>query len=394
MSKLVKYHNDINNIPLRNFTEKELNLFFTIIYKAKDTGISEIKLDFIELKKLALTGREDKRLIESLDNMNRKLLSLNQKIILEDKKIVFFNLFNTFIIDPIEKNMTIEIHKNFKYMLNDLQVYTKFELMELVKLRSSYSKNMFRLLKQISKNNWRLITLEEFKRILCIPDSYRISEIDKRVLKPIIKELTPIFPNLSVEKIKKGRSIEKLKFTWGNKKIKVAEKIKEIRISEKLNKIIEKTKKNRYIKPLLSNKNIAYLTKKYSEKELIEGLNFAYNEIEIKITSLNYLEKTIESGINKEEIKLIVKKDEPKNLQGIEMKQAEQKELREETRESIKQQTEEIKKEFMDLSKEEQEEVERIAFELFISDSKVEKIMPLHKQIFKTIKGNYINKLI
>ena len=32
-----------------------------------------------------------------------------------------------------------------------------------------------------------------------------------------MEELSPIFPNLKLEKVKKGRSIDKLIFTWGNR---------------------------------------------------------------------------------------------------------------------------------------------------------------------------------
>lgn len=393
MSNLVKYHNDINNIPLRNLSENEINLFFSLIFKAKDQGTNTIKINFSELKKISRGYRDNERFYKSLEGLSTKLLKIIQRVEVDDK-IIMFTIFNRFIIDKKDSILEIKISEDLKYLLNDLDQYTKFELLELVKLKSSYSKTMFRLLKQISKNNWRLIKFEDFKRILCIPESYKMCDIDRQILKPVIKELTPIFPGLAVEKIKKGRSIYKLNFTWESKGVKEAEKTKEIEISEKLNKIIEKTKKNRFIKPLLFNENIAYLTEKYSEKELIEGLNFAYNEIKIKITSINYLEKTIESGINKEKIKLIVKKDEPKDLQGVETKQEEQKELKKETREPIRPQSEEIKKEFMNLSKDDQEEVERIAFKLFTKESEIETITSIHKMIFKSLRGHYINKII
>lgn len=332
MSGLVKYHNDINKIPLRNFTDKELNLFFTIIYKAKNMGIKKMEFDFVELKKIASTHRADERLIKSLENMNYKMLDLKQRVETPSGDIHMFNLFSSFMISPTKKIMEVEIHENFSYMLNDLPVYTKFELAQLVRLRSSYAKNMFRLLKEFESTNFKIIFFEEFKRMLCIPSSYRTSDINQRVLKPIMEELIPIFPNLKIEKVKKGRSIDKLIFTWGNRSLPSGEiapgvqpkKVEEIEISEGLYRNFEKVKKNRFIKPLITSQNIAHLVNKYSELELIEGLNFASTEIKTEIKSINYLIKTINTGIVQDEIKIVVKND----LQGVETKKEEKKGLK------------------------------------------------------------------
>ena len=95
-----------------------------------------------------------------------------------------------------------------------------------------------------------------------------MGEVDRRVIKPAISELSPLFPDLKLEKIKDGRKIKSLKFTWANYcslQSKEDQPVIEIKISDKLNKIIEKTKKNRFIKPLLTVSNIENLINKYSE---------------------------------------------------------------------------------------------------------------------------------
>lgn len=360
MSELVEYHNDINKIPLRNFTDKELNLFFTIIYKAKNRDIKKMKFDFVDLKKLALTGREDKRLIKALENMNYKMLDLKQRVETPSGVIHMFNLFSSFTIDPNNKFMEVEIHENFSYMLNDLPQYTQFELSQLVRLRSSYAKNMFRLLKEFEGSKLRIIFLEEFKRILCVPSSYRASELNKWVITPIMEELSPIFNNLKLEKVKKGRSIDKLIFTWGNRNI-LSDKttckgnsvktglIEEVVISEGLNKVIEKVKKNRFIKPLMTNGNIEKLLKKFTDQELTKGLNFASSEIKTEIKSINYLIKTINTGIEEKEIKIVVKKSKPNDLQGLQPREEVKKELTEEITKPINYEVEEFKKNVLEI---------------------------------------------
>lgn len=135
------------------------------------------------------------------------------------------------------------------------------------------------------------------------------SDIDRRVFNPSMGELLPIFPNLKLEKIKKGRKIDQVKFTWGNRcsiEDKQDQPVIEIKISEQLNKTIEKTKKNRFIQPLLTVSNIEKLIKKYPEDLLIKGLNFAIQEINYEIKVLSYLEKTIDTGIENSKKKIIV----------------------------------------------------------------------------------------
>ena len=87
-------------------------------------------------------------------------------------------------------------------------------------LKSTYSKNMFRLLKQYKHTGYMKIKVEDFRDRLDIPDSYRMSNINQFVLKPIINELSPIFKNLNINKIKakKGRKIEFLEFTFDAEK--------------------------------------------------------------------------------------------------------------------------------------------------------------------------------
>lgn len=125
-------------------------------------------------------------------------------------------------------------------------------------------------------------------------------------------ELPQYFLNLRLEKIKTGKKITSLKFSW-NKKFEKIENQKNdniidiIEISDNLNKIIEKVKKNRFITPLLTIDNIEILVEMFQEKDLIKGLNWSYREIKQEIKSLNYLIKSIKTGMEQKEKKLVVK---------------------------------------------------------------------------------------
>lgn len=121
-----------------------------------------------------------------------------------------------------------------------------------------------------------------------------------------MKDLPKYFPNLKIEKIKSGKKITSLKFSWSGKVEKIEPKkiddmidIIEIEISEKLNQAIVKTKKNRFIEKLLTIDNIEILTQMFQENDLIKGLLWAYKEVRQDISTLNYLIKTIRTGVEK-----------------------------------------------------------------------------------------------
>lgn len=121
-----------------------------------------------------------------------------------------------------------------------------------------------------------------------------------------MKDLPKYFPNLKIEKIKSGKKITSLKFSWSGKVEKIEPKkiddmidIIEIEISEKLNQAIVKTKKNRFIEKLLTIDNIEILTQMFQENNLIKGLLWAYKEVRQDISTLNYLIKTIRTGVEK-----------------------------------------------------------------------------------------------
>lgn len=92
--------------------------------------------------------------------------------------------------------------------------------MEFTEISGVYSKLLYKLLKQWKTTGRWEVKLDEFRRLLDIPATYRITNINQKVLNPGIKELQKVddFKNLRVTKVKNGRKIETLIFTfkpWG-----------------------------------------------------------------------------------------------------------------------------------------------------------------------------------
>ncbi|MGL4424698.1 MAG: replication initiation protein [Cetobacterium sp.] len=221
MSQIVKYDSKMNELNFSKFKEKELDIFFSICYKLKEIGLEEITLTFQELKELSNYKRTSlNELIQDIESVYDKILSFKFKIS-NDEGFIKFNLFNHYQVKTNEKVVIIAVNERYRFVLNDIDKFTKFDLIEFSNLSSSYARNMFRLLKQFDNNNkscWYEVDIDKFKELLGIPRSYKMIDIDKRVLVPITQQLKPLFNNLKLEKIKKGVKVVALKFTWSNKK--------------------------------------------------------------------------------------------------------------------------------------------------------------------------------
>lgn len=219
----VVYRNEMNLVPLRRFTSTEINLFFAMCNKLKEKDTDTLKLTFEELKTLSNYSSETRninRFTKELDEVYKKMLELTIRYE-DDEVIERFVLFNQYKIHKKEQYLEISTSPNLKHILNSItNNFTKFELQEMTHLKSTYAKNMFRILKQFKHSGYVKIGIDDFKTRLDIPNSYQMNDITKRVLKPIIKELGSIFNNLNINKIKsrKGRKIEYLEFIFDAEK--------------------------------------------------------------------------------------------------------------------------------------------------------------------------------
>ncbi|GAA8622077.1 replication initiation protein [Staphylococcus caprae] len=217
----VVYRNEMNLVPLRKFTSTEIDIFFVLCNKLKEVDTNRINIPFSELKELSnYYTRSQDRFLKELEQIYDKMLNLTYTY-RSGKNFEKFVLFTDYKVNSTDEYLSISINSNLKHILNKITSdFTKFELWEMTHLKSTYAKNMMRLLKQYKHTGYLKLKLSDFKDRLDIPKSYKMNDITKRVLKPIIKELVPLFPNLEINKIKakKGRSIEYLEFTFDGEK--------------------------------------------------------------------------------------------------------------------------------------------------------------------------------
>lgn len=210
MHEISKQHNDLIDLPLRKFNASEIDILLAICYKCQNENTLKITLTFDQIRRLAhFKSKNKQELIRVIEETNRKLLQLNFKIG-DDIDFIQLVLFPTFEVKGSEEILTVQVHEKFAYLLNNLtENYTSLELQQSASLRSSYAKGIYKKLRKYRDTGiWR-VSLIDFKEYLDIPGSYRISDINKVIIKPSINELSSYFLELNCRpyynKQKKGR---------------------------------------------------------------------------------------------------------------------------------------------------------------------------------------------
>ena len=191
MNEIVKYRNELNKVALRNFKSKELDLFIAIISRMRDKE-EEVTFSFDYLKNLIQYETSN-----SIETFHKELKSMYNKLIKcvygweNEDETVRFVLFTEYTIDKKNKTVKVGVNKKYSWVLNAITdgLFTRFELEEFVRLKSSYTKEFYRRMKQFRSTGFWSVNLDEFKRLMDIPVNYRMCDIDVKVLKPIQKEL-------------------------------------------------------------------------------------------------------------------------------------------------------------------------------------------------------------
>lgn len=224
----ITYKNDLNAINLNGLSETQMNVFFTLLERLQYSQDNTINIELSELYELAqipLSTEFRKSILERLKVLQNYTFMYDPS----PTKTAQLVILPYLEIDSEQKIIKAEVMPQFKerYLKSDFSKgkWTKYDLMEFVYLPSTYTKTIYRFLKQWrTQGKWE-VSYNDFKDILGIPDTYKACDINKRIIEPSMKVLGEIthtlfdtertpFENLKCEKIKKGQKIETLIFTF------------------------------------------------------------------------------------------------------------------------------------------------------------------------------------
>lgn len=223
----VHYHNELNQLQFKDFSLQEFKLFFSYLSEFDYDEKGEKTLTFQRIKELMnLENESNERMVSIIESTYDKMIKLNFKIGTKTE-FVKFVLFTRYKVSLENAQVDMKINEEFKYIVNELKDKFSVAKLNLINgFKSKYSLRLYAQLCQVSKlksenlidgYNFLSLKIEEFKRILDIPDSYTMDNINKRVLKPIEEELSIIYDYFAYEKIKKGRKITSIKFLFREK---------------------------------------------------------------------------------------------------------------------------------------------------------------------------------
>ena len=235
IKEMVKYDNLLNKLPLSGLNAIELDLFMALCAKAKGKGHDLIILKYADLKKLLdMSKQNDTYFHKKLQEMCARLKKIDCSTITDDDDFLEFNLFSTFAGSLKSKELRVRVNEDLEFLLNDVSSFTVFELRKFVVLKSKYSKNLFRLLKQYNNTGVYRISAEELRKLLDCPGHYPNKEFIRACLKPSMEELSSCFADLKVNPIRgsgRGRPIQEYRFTF--KPVKPARESKDPSIPPK-----------------------------------------------------------------------------------------------------------------------------------------------------------------
>lgn len=215
-NEIVKYQNRLNDIPLRKFNAAEMNILFAIFSRVRDKDQDEVVLSFDYLKQISNYSKHE-NFATYLQTVSDKLLGLNAYTD-DGNTYTKFVLFNEYTIIRDEQLLKVAVNPKFKGLFNDLKNWTRFSLQQFTHLDSTYSKTIFRLVKQFRTVGKRTISLEDFRTKLDIPKSYRTSHIDKRIISVAKQELAPLLSQFNISKnyvkARRGKKLKSYTITW------------------------------------------------------------------------------------------------------------------------------------------------------------------------------------
>lgn len=221
--KITKYKNEVNTIPMREWTVEEMNFFFAILTQLRDERTRKLSLGKRDLAELANYSIEHNQRYETtIRSLGEKISNLTywEKSSNSYMSMPLFTYFKATWNDNLtELDVKVSVNEEFEYILNqwELGKWTAFDLQEFTEINSTYSKTIFRLLKQWRKIGRREFKIDEFRKLLSVPDSYKNSHINERIIKQTKKDLEPYFTNLKIKTVKsntRGTPVTGYIFTW------------------------------------------------------------------------------------------------------------------------------------------------------------------------------------
>lgn len=291
VKKQVIYRNDFSEAVFENYTLKQKKLLLLLIAGLKNDEDKEYNFSPKEIKGFINMERQSYKEFSNIicELQKKPILILNK----EKNELESISLFDKLVFKEKDKTIRVVFGNSAKKLFLSLTGnFSKYFIENISKLKNINSIEFY--LKGESNLFKKKFDLNISELNRAFNTSYKkASELERSLIVPSLKDInTNTDIEINYEKIKEGKKIVGFNFDIIRKKV----------YSEKLETAIEQAKKNIHISRanILNINTIHQLLRKFSEKDLIIGLNYCYSKIKKDFSRLTYLENTIKTGLELE----------------------------------------------------------------------------------------------
>ena len=221
-NSLVVKHNELlrNTRYELSTTEQKILIYLVSKINKDDKELRKVVFDlkeYCEIAGIQTGGEAYIRLKETIRDLSNKSWWIE---IDEDHERLFRWIYGEPVIDKRSGFVELELSPTLEPYLIGLQAnFTKYELIDVLTLKSSNSIRLYELFKSyLWQHHWK-IAVEDFRRLLNVENKYKEFKILKNMMiKPALEEINTYTDLVvKVDTIREGRKIKYLDFTIDEK---------------------------------------------------------------------------------------------------------------------------------------------------------------------------------
>jgi len=196
-----------------NATEQKLVIYLISKIDKDDKDLKEIKMsiaDYLNVCGISDSGGNYEYIKKALKNLRDK-----SWWIASGKSHILFSWIDMAMINEETHIIHIKLSYSLKpYLLELKENFTKYQLINVMVLKSKYAIRLYEVLKSYEYKNYWIVSVSEFREILQVQDKYKaVLDLRKRAIDPAVKEINELTDILvTYEQIKEGRNITEIKF--------------------------------------------------------------------------------------------------------------------------------------------------------------------------------------
>ena len=272
--------NAMNEIGFKDFTNFELDIFYTLCAVLSNTPEGVYILNLKDLKEaLKRQNYSDKQILDTVDRLTDRLTA-SKEFKNENGETIKGSMFVTATPDNCDY-IRVWVSPEHRFLINDIHSnFTKIEMREFINLKLAYSKKLYRIIRQFDDLGIVRIKIEDLKKVLGISENYKPKYINDQIIKPACEELRNIFTDLNYtakRSSKRGKPITSYVFSWIPRRKIIDEKDQnQKRLEQRKNKAMA----------ILKEQGVEVNTKpKNGKSGSFEGRQYDFDQLEAQLVN-------------------------------------------------------------------------------------------------------------